>query len=73
LSANVDIWGDRIVCPACSRTTEADLFYDRHGELRCGQCAARPRGRRRSVLIALGLGRSGAVPIGRKPGTQEAL
>jgi hypothetical protein len=48
----VDILGDRVICPSCQRVTEADLFYDRHGELRCGQCATGPR-RRRTALIPL--------------------
>jgi hypothetical protein len=68
----VDVWGDRVICPSCQRVTEADLFRDRHGELRCAQCATGPR-RRRTVLIPLGLGRTAAVSLERRPGTREAL
>jgi hypothetical protein len=68
----VDILGDRIICPSCERVVEADLFFDRSGALRCGQCAPRPR-RRRSPLIPFGVGRSGAVPLERRPSSRGAL
>ena len=67
-----EILGDRIVCPSCSRTVEADLFRDRSGELRCGQCGTR-RKPRRSVVVLLGCGRASAVPIAQRPGSREAL
>ena len=72
MNDGVGILGDRIVCPSCSRTVEADLFRDRRGELRCGQCGTR-RKRRRSVVVLLGCGRASAVPVAQKPGSREAL
>jgi len=46
------ILGDRIVCPACSRAVEADLFRDRRGELCCGQCGTRRKLRRGALDAA---------------------
>jgi hypothetical protein len=70
--APVRILGDRAICPSCDRIVEAELFRDRSGALRCGQCGTR-RKRRGGVVVLLGCGRASAVPIAQKPGTREAL
>ena len=68
---SINVLGDRLVCPSCDRIADADLFRDRSGALRCGQCAPR-RKRRGSVVVLLGCGRASAVPIAQGPGSRVA-
>ena len=73
------ILGGLSTCPDCGQVFDPLLSPDAQPDI-CGDCSAewrRRRGweRRRqgAVLIPLGVGGAGAVPIARRPGTRGAL
>jgi hypothetical protein len=74
------ILGDLSTCPDCGQVFDPELRTGPDPDI-CDDCAGEwerrrrrwERRRRGSMLIPLGQGRRGAVPIARRPGTRGAL